>query len=199
MTSLSLVKVPRSASFAQQLVAHEPLLLKVARKLCGRPDDAHDLVQDTLERALRAGGSPNPNLKAWLLSILQHRFIDLWRKRAHTHASDELESLPAAEEREEPRWMGLDTERVKAAVEKLHPTYRQVFVMHALQGYAYAEVARMMGIPKATVGTRLFRARQRLRTLLERELQREGSPRDLDLAQRRARSASATASSASAA
>jgi len=193
MTTLTLIP-PRSPDFTAQLVALEPLLLKVARKLCGRPDDARDLVQDTLERALRARASPNPNVKAWLLSILQHRFIDLWRKRSYVHAADALETLAAeepADREEEPRWANLDEERVRAAVEMLHPNYREVFVLHALEGRAYTEVARQMGIPKATVGTRLFRARQRLRVLLENELRRTGGAGDLSLAQRRARAASA--------
>jgi RNA polymerase sigma-70 factor (ECF subfamily) len=177
MTTLNLFLPPRPNRFAQELCELAPLLQRVAHKLCGRPDDARDLVQDTLERALRAGSAPNPNLKAWLLSILQHRFIDLWRRRAYVHTSDALETLaaePAPAADEEPRWAGIDDARIRAAVDRLHPNYREVFVLHALEGRAYTEVAEQMGIPKATVGTRLFRARARLKMILEGELARTG-------------------------
>ncbi len=111
--------LPR-AEFAGQLIALEPLLFQVACKLCRRTDDARDSVQDTFERALRCGASPNPNLKAWLLSILHHRFIDLWRKRgkrARVPAPDAALVAPEPAAEPEPRWAGLDAERVRAAVD----------------------------------------------------------------------------------
>jgi len=171
------------------MIALEPLLFQVACRLCRRTDDAHDLVQDTFERALRRGVSPNPNLKAWLLSILHHRFIDVWRKRGKrevTPAPDAPLAAPEAEAEAEPRWAALDEERVRAAVERLQPEQREVFLLHALEGRAYVEVARRIGIPQSTVGTRLFRARLRLRRLLEQELWRAGIAGEQALARRRA-------------
>src|SRR5438876_6020104 len=80
---------------------HEPVLRSVALRLCRGPSDAQDLVQDTLERALRSWSalSRHDNLRAWLLAILRNRFIDSCRRRAHesrTVPPEELAETPAA-------------------------------------------------------------------------------------------------------
>lgn len=159
-----------AAEFHRRLREHELALRALATRLCRSPADAGDLVQDTYERALRrrAQYEPGTNLRAWLCTILHHLFLDRCRARSRgpTHAPlDEL-VLPAPEPASEPAWAALTRDDVVAAVGRLDPEFRSVYQLHTLEGVPYQEIAARLGIPKATVGTRLARARRKLRDLL---------------------------------
>lgn len=151
---------------------HGPVLRSVALRLCRNPSDAQDLVQDTLERALRSFQSlpAGANLRAWLIAILRNRFIDSCRKHSkeapHPDASEIAEVTPAQVPEPEPRWASITPEQVKAALSQLPEEFRAVYTLHAIERKAYSEIAARLGIPKATVGTRLLRARQKLKALL---------------------------------
>lgn len=158
----------RFADFARE---HRPLLLATARRLTGSDSDAHDLVQDTLERALRrfaqlpSGGNP----RGWLFTILHNAFIDRCRSNRGVHATpvDQLaERLAAPPEDAPAAWERVTPEQVQAAVAKLPEEFRSVYGLHAEQRKSYEEISRTLGIPKATVGTRLMRARRRLKEIL---------------------------------
>lgn len=160
----------RFAAFARE---HEPVLRATALRLCGNATDAHDLLQDTFERGLRnlARFQPGTDGRAWLLTILHHLFIDKCRARTREARSDtpaeELEERIAAPEAEpQPSWASISTEQLRAALEKVPEDFRVVYRMHALENRSYQEIAETLGIPKATVGTRLIRARRKLRELL---------------------------------
>lgn len=160
------------------ILSHRPLLLALARKLTRNPTDADDLVQDTLERGLLHAHRlrPGSNTRAWLTRILHNRFIDQCRsaKRRRTvaldneQAADRVDHVTAAIPLPEPLWARTDTEDLQDALRELKPSFRRVFEMHALQQLSYADIAKRLDIPKATVGTRLHRARANLRQLLVR-------------------------------
>ncbi len=160
----------RFSAFARE---HEGILRATALRLCGNPTDANDLVQDTFERGLRslARFQPGTDGRAWLLTILHHLFIDRCRSRTREARSDtpaeELEERIAAPEAEaQPSWASISTEQLRAALTKLPEDFQAVYRMHALENRSYQEIAATLGIPKATVGTRLIRARRKLRELL---------------------------------
>jgi RNA polymerase sigma-70 factor (ECF subfamily) len=151
--------------------AHNDALLAFAIRLTGNPSDARDLVQDTLERALRRAESfaPGTNARAWLFSILHNAFIDRCRRRkteARSESIDEME-VAAHEPEEPPRWTSISAEQLSAAVAALGDEFRVVYELHARDGLSYQAIAERLGIPPNTVGTRLARARRKLRTLLE--------------------------------
>lgn len=159
-----------AAEFHLSLREHEPALRGLAQRLCRNPADAGDLVQDTFERALqrRAQYQPGTNLRAWLCTILHHLFLDRCRARHRgpQHAPLDEVALPAPEPASEPAWAALTRDDVVAAVARLEPDFRSVYQLHSLEGVPYQEIAARLGIPKATVGTRLARARRKLRDLL---------------------------------
>ena len=70
----------------------------------------------------------------------------------------------------EPVWAGIGVDDLRAGVEQLPDELRTVYRMFALEGRSYNDVAETLGIPKATVGTRLTRARARLKELLTEKL-----------------------------
>jgi RNA polymerase sigma-70 factor (ECF subfamily) len=158
--------------FHRKLVEQTDVLLRHATRLTRDSADASDLVQDTLERALRRaqGFRSGSNLRAWLLTILTHLFIDRCRRcdrdsRVETLDEDHL-AAPIADE-VVPAWADLTQEEVRDALAQLEPAFREPYELHALELMSYQAVARRLGIPVATVGTRLSRARQRLRALLQ--------------------------------
>ena len=158
---------------------HEAALLAVALRLCGNPSDAKDLVQDPFERGLKSFDrfAPGTNGRGWLITILHNLFVDRCRQsRREQRADVEPESLelPAAPDEPSPVWATITPEQVQAALGKINPEFRAVYQLHAVEGRSYAEISAQLGIPKATVGTRLIRARRRLRELLAP--QKEGAP-----------------------
>jgi RNA polymerase sigma-70 factor (ECF subfamily) len=158
------------AAFARE---HEAALHATAMRLCGNASDARDLVQLTFERGLRnlARYRPGTDGRAWLLTILHHIFIDQCRsrtreRRADVSAEDVEERIAAPEPEAAPAWASITIEQLREALEKIPDEFRTVYRMHSLEGRSYQEIAETLGIPKATVGTRLIRARRRLKEIL---------------------------------
>jgi RNA polymerase sigma-70 factor (ECF subfamily) len=158
------------AAFARE---HEAALHATALRLCGNTSDARDLVQMTFERGLRnlARYRPGTDGRAWLLTILHHIFIDSCRsrtreRRADVSAEDVEERIAAPEPEAVPAWAAISVEQLREALEKIPEDFRTVYRMHSLEGRSYQEIAEQLGIPKATVGTRLIRARRRLKEIL---------------------------------
>ncbi|RKH31517.1 sigma-70 family RNA polymerase sigma factor [Corallococcus sicarius] len=164
----------------QALVARcAPALEERARILCrGRsPSDAKDLLQETYERAFRAFHTYDRSAPpmAWLASILVRRFLD-WcrhdRRHPHEEFTDTMGDTLAEPEAPSEIWAHYTLEDVWRAVEQLPPELREVVRMKDMERQSYAEIGRRLGIPSMTVGTRLFRARKKLKELL---LTRQGS------------------------
>jgi RNA polymerase sigma-70 factor (ECF subfamily) len=149
---------------------HQSALHAFALKLCGDPSDARDLVQDTFERALRADATQQPrsNQRAWLFTVLHHLFVDRYRRRAREPRLASIDDVDVAsvEPPPPPPWAEVTLEQLQAALDELDPEFREVYRMHALEGLGYAEIAARMGAPISTVGTRIMRARRKLRLIL---------------------------------
>lgn len=154
----------------QVLTEQLPVVRAVARNLVRNAAEVEDLVQDVFEKALRSidridlTGSP----RGWMVTILHNLHIDRCRQRArmkpHVPCDEVVIAVP--EEREPPIWSTITPDDVRRAAAQLPSELREVYVMFALDGRSYIEVSEQLGIPKATVGTRLSRARARLKLLL---------------------------------
>jgi RNA polymerase sigma-70 factor (ECF subfamily) len=159
-----------SRILAEQL----PVLRAVARNLVREAAEVEDLVQDVYERALRSVDRVDlgANPRGWMVTILHNLHIDRCRQRArmqpHVPCDDVVIALP--EDREPPIWSAITLDDVRRAAADLPDELRDVYRMFALDGRSYVEIAEALGIPKATVGTRLSRARGRLKQLLTAEL-----------------------------
>ncbi len=153
----------------------QPFLIKLARRLCRDPVDVSDLVQDTCEHALRAAITWPNNPRGWLTTVMHNLFIDRCRASARRPRLRPLEEvlplLEATEPVAEPSWMTITFDQIVAAVEILAPPFRDVYRLHVFEHRTYADIAALLAIQPLTVGTRLTRARQKLRTIL---VQRHG-------------------------
>jgi len=159
--------------FTATVREHEEALLGIARRLCRNSDDARDLVHDTYERALRNWDryGEQGNARAWLVAIMHNLFIDQCRKQKRRPQSQQIDTIEVAQPEPAPpaKWTRLDEAQVARALQKIGSEFRQVYELHA-RGRSYDEIAAELNIAKATVGTRLLRARQKLRDHLQREL-----------------------------
>ncbi len=155
-----------------QIVACIPALRRYARGLTGNKEDADDLVQDALERAWRrlALWQRRGDLRAWLFSILHNRFVDRVRS---VRASPEEPmngdgdgdgiTLPVRATQSDR----LEVRDLDAALARLVPDQREVLLLVAVEQMSYGQIADVLGVPLGTVMSRLSRAREQLRAVLE--------------------------------
>ena len=163
-------------------------LYGAALRLTRNPADAEDLLQETYLRAYRgfAGFTEGTNLKAWLYRILTNTFINAYRKRQRepvTVLEDEIpdwylyDRLNADGESASAESQVLDRipdEDVKEALDALPESFRMAVWLADVEGFAYKEIAEILGIPIGTVMSRLHRGRKALEQRLREKVRDRG-------------------------
>jgi RNA polymerase sigma-70 factor (ECF subfamily) len=155
--------------FADGLVAQLPGLRRYAVALTGNAAVADDLVQDCIERALRQADQLRDlhSLPGWLRRILYHLYIDEIRRRRGRGQQQDIMAFV-----DHPELSVAAVDRAAAwdfvrAIHTLSAEHRQILLLVGLEELSYREVADELGIPLGTVMSRLARARERLRSLIE--------------------------------
>ncbi len=157
-----------AALFQHMPARHAGALRRWAQARGSSEADIADLVQETFEKALKARPPVrnDDELRAWLFVVLRNQFVNKHRAvAAFMSVPCEMLALPAREPEAMPLWRQIDIEVVHGALSRLSPTLRTTFELR-VAGHSLREIARMLGIPEATVAVRLHRARQRLRFLV---------------------------------
>ena len=151
-----------------------PALRRFARALTHDADLADDLVQDSLERAIRKRDlwRPTGSLRGWLFRILVNVYRNELRARRRIPAGLPLDigvsepSVPA------PQYARLALAETARAMHALPSEQREALLLVAVEGMSYAEAAAVLDIPSGTLMSRLARGRAALRRATE-----EGPPR----------------------
>jgi RNA polymerase sigma-70 factor, ECF subfamily len=170
------------AAFEELVRSHGGRLLSVARRFLGASEDAQDAVQESFIRAFKAIHTfeERAQLHTWLHRILVNTALMKLRQRRRKpeESIDDLLPTFAADGHqtvESHEWSDALFEQketagiVREAITKLPESYRVVLVLRDLEERDTAETARMLGMTATAVKVRLHRARQALRTLLDRE------------------------------
>ena len=159
-------------TFEQLMLPHLDAAYNLACWLLRDPHEAEDAVQEACLRAYRAigrfhGGDGRP----WLLTIVRNVCYSHLRKSRRspepapfddeTHGStyDPAEANAIA-------WREVKSELLRQGLERLPAEFREVIVLHELEGLSYREIAGIAEIPLGTVMSRLARARRKLQTEL---------------------------------
>ena len=153
---------------------YESALFARAMRLTKSPSDAWDLVQDTYERALRGKATfqPGTNMRLWLLTILSNLFLDRCRKQSREPRVLAIEEHDVAspEPYAPESWEAITPEQVSAALADLEGPFQEVTKLRLIDNCSYDEIADRLTIPRSTVGTRLMRARNKLRESLVKQV-----------------------------
>ena len=156
-------------TFRDQISDHLPALRSYARSLRRNRDQADDLEQDCIERALSRSHlyQEGTNLRAWLFTIMRNIFLDHYRKTKKVGMVSIDVSDFHAEHRPADQIDKLVHRDLVAQMARLKPEYRELLVLVGLEGLSYEQAASMTGVPLGTVRSRLFRARNMLLKKLE--------------------------------
>jgi RNA polymerase sigma-70 factor, ECF subfamily len=153
--------------FLDLLDDHGQTLMAMLRRLCGNAHDAEDAFQDAAVRVWRAlPARPKlRNRQAWLMTIGYHTFLDAQRRRKTHGELLEVADGNVSPQREAER--SEDRQRVQAAIAELPRETREVIVLHYVGGLSLSQTAAAMGISEGTVKSRLSRAIDKLRSILQ--------------------------------
>lgn len=162
-----------AADFNQMVVRHEDILHPYALSLTNNYEDARDLYQETMLRALmnRDKYQFGTNLKAWLYTIMRNIFINNYRRnKKFSKVENETASELLMHEKKtvgNSGWNNLRMSEIKGAIDRLPHMFRLSFELYYV-GYKYQEIADLMKEPLGTIKSRIHFARKMLIAQLDR-------------------------------
>jgi RNA polymerase sigma-70 factor (ECF subfamily) len=167
-------------SFEREVLPHLDSIYSMALRLARNPEDANDLLQETVLRAYRFFHqyTPGTNSRAWVLTILFNNFRNGYRKSGREQVSQseaefterlEAESLAADQTRSDPEALAFANvmgPEVTAALESIPEEFRVALLLVDVQELSYQEVSGVLMVPVGTVKSRVSRGRSLLREAL---------------------------------
>ena len=151
----------RTARFNKLAEAYSTDLYRFAMWLCGNDALAKDLVQETYLRAWRGLD------KSWLITILRREFARTFERKVPKFT--DLEKVVIVESDELEPDDRAEREILRSGILKLEPKYREPLLLQVVFGHSCAEISEQLGISKSAVMTQLFRAREKLRVLMQKD------------------------------
>jgi RNA polymerase sigma-70 factor (ECF subfamily) len=173
---LDAARAGEAAALEELMTLHMPALVRFASRMCRDPEDAKDVVQDTLLSLARGVGGfrGDAALSTWLFTVARNHCLRRHRSRPGAttapHAeldSEEATAVPSPEALPDAALEGRRIERaLEEAIGELDPMYREVLVLRDAEGLTAPEVAQVLGVTTDAVKSRLHRARLAVRARL---------------------------------
>jgi RNA polymerase sigma-70 factor (ECF subfamily) len=158
---------------------HMSLLYNVAFRYTGNVFDAHDLVQETYLMAFKYFFQlQDPSrVKPWLLKILKNNFLKTRRTDTETQQrrkTDYMTYLKASADKidaDDRLALAADIRLLNRAIDALPAAYKEILTLYYMEELPYKNIAAALDIPMGTVMSRLSRAKERLKTILLKQVQ----------------------------
>ena len=179
MAQLTTEEVKKQEDFEEEIIPHLDAMYNFALRLTSEPNDAEDLVQDTIVKAYRFFSSyeKGTNAKAWLFRILKNSYINNYRKNSkkpnqvdYDEISTFYETIRAertdTSDLEDKMFRDLIDDDISKALDELPEDFRTVVLLCDVKGFTYEEIANMLDVPIGTIRSRLHRGRNLLKSQL---------------------------------
>ena len=167
MSDKDLDEMANKETLYENLVnAYSPWLYHYAYRLSGEKPAAEDLVQETFLRAWRFLDSlrDEASAKSWLTTILRRENARKYERKQLQYSDVEIDSISSETIEFDAR---PEVSALRIALKDLPDKHREPLILQVLEGYTLDEIAHMFELPRNTVATRLYRARQKLRAVLQ--------------------------------
>ena len=151
----------------QELTMHISALERYALKLTKNVNQADDLLQSSLERALSRlkQYQVGTNMKSWLFTIMHNEFIDEIRRTARRGHHVEIEDWQESASTPQMQEKSLEMRDFERAFNKLDTTEQELLRLVSVEGKSYDQLSKIFDVEIGTVKSRLFRTREKLRTI----------------------------------
>ena len=159
----------RQAKFNQLAQAYGADLYRYAMWICGNDALAKDLVQETFLRAWKALDNLKDSdaAKSWLITILRREYARTFERKVPKFT--DVETVVVPEDRELEPDDRTEIKLLRQGIMKLAPKYREPLLLQVVMGYSCEEISDQLGVSKSAVMTQLFRAREQLKTRLQKD------------------------------
>ena len=159
----------RRARFRELAQAYGSDLFRFAMWICGDEALARDLVQETYLRAWKALDKlQDANAaRSWLITILRREYARTFERKVPQFT--DIDSTVVADEREPEPDDRMEIGMLRRSISELAPRYREPLLLQVVMGYSCDEIATELGVTKSAVMTQLFRAREQLKSKLQKD------------------------------
>lgn len=146
-----------------------PRLRRYARALTRNSDRADDLAQETLLRATAKAHlwQPGTDLRAWLFTIMHNQHVNMVRRAMRDEATIDIEQISSSLKATTDPTAARQLRELNRALGRLPEEQRRVVLLVGLEGMSYDTAAQILNVPVGTIRSRLSRARDALRRLLD--------------------------------
>ncbi|MCG2587875.1 sigma-70 family RNA polymerase sigma factor [Rhodohalobacter sulfatireducens] len=179
MAELTNKELKKQEDFNEEIIPHLDALYNFGLRLTSDPNDAEDLVQDTIVKAYRFFSSyeKGTNAKAWLFRILKNSYINNYRKKSkkpqqvdYDEVSTFYETIRAertdTSDLEDKMFRELIDDELSNALDNIPEDFRTVVLLCDVEDFTYEEIANMLDVPIGTIRSRLHRGRNLLKAEL---------------------------------
>ena len=159
----------RTSRFNELAEAYSTDLYRYAMWICGNDALAKDLVQETFLRAWRALDSLKDvgAAKSWLITILRREYARTFERKVPKFT--DVEKVVVVDDDELEPEERTERELLRKGIMRLEPKYRDPLLLQVVFGHSCSEISEQLGISKSAVMTQLFRAREKLKTQLQKD------------------------------